>query len=72
MAFGLGDILQSLQQGVQAINSLNTTIKSVFPQIAGTSTSAPAAGTITFSSSLAAGFQLVTLPSGQTVRVPYY
>ena len=73
MSISLADILTSLQQGVQAINNLNTTIRSVFPQISGTSTAAPAsAGSITFTSSLAAGFQLVTLPSGATVKVPFY
>lgn len=73
MAFGLGDILQSLQQGVQAIQTLNTTIKAVFPQITGTSTSAPAtAGSLTFSSSQPAFFQLVTTSSGFTGKIPVY
>ncbi len=73
MAFGLSDILQSLQQGVQAINNLRSTISTVFPQVTGSSTSAPASnGTVTFSSSLAVGFILATTSSGATVKIPYY
>jgi len=73
MALSLNDILTSLQQGVQAINNLTIKIGTVFPQLTGNSTSGPAtAGTITFSSSQAAGFSLVTLSSGVTVKVPYY
>jgi hypothetical protein len=73
MAFGLGDLLQSLQQGVQAIQTLNATIKSVFPQLTGSSTSAPASpGNITFTSSEAVMFQLVTTSSGFTGKVPIY
>lgn len=73
MAFGLGDILQTLQQGVQAINNLKTTIASVFPQITATSTSAPTTvGAITFTSSQAELFVLVTTSSGYTGKVPIY
>lgn len=73
MAFGLGDILQSLQQGVQAINNLTTQIGLIFPSVTATSTAAPsAAGTITYTSSQATGFMLVELSSGTTVKVPFY
>lgn len=73
MAFGLGDILQTMQQGVQAINNLRQTIATVFPQITSTSTSVPAtAGTLTFSSSQASYFMLVTTSSGFTGKVPIY
>ena len=73
MAFGLGDLLQTMQQGVQAINNLRTTISSVFPQVTSTSTSAPAtAGTVTFTSSQASYFMLVTTSSGFTGKVPIY
>lgn len=73
MAFGLGDILQTLQQGVQAINNLRATIGTIFPQVTGSSTSAPATiGTITFTSSEATMFQLVTTSSGFTGKVPIY
>jgi hypothetical protein len=73
MAFGIGDVLQSLQQGVQAVNNLRSAILTVFPSVTTQSTSAPSAvGTVTFSSSLATGFMLVALSSGPTVKVPYY
>lgn len=73
MGFGLGDILQTLQQGVQAMNNLRQTISTVFPQITSTSTSAPAAaGTVTFTSSQASYFMLVTTSSGFTGKVPIY
>ena len=73
MAFGLGDLLQTMQQGVQAVNNLTSTIKTVFPQITGTSTAAPSTtGSITFTSSEASLFILVTTSSGFTGKVPVY
>jgi hypothetical protein len=73
MGFGIGDLLQTMQQGVQAINNLKTAISSVFPQITSTSTSAPATvGTVTFTSSQASYFMLVTTSSGFTGKVPIY
>lgn len=73
MAFGIGDLLVSLQQGVQAVNNLRTTIATVFPQLTASSTSAPAtAGTVTFTSSQASFFMLVTTSSGFTGKVPIY
>ena len=71
--FGIGDLLQSLQQGVQALNNLATKVTSIFPQVTGTSTTAPgSAGTITFTSSEAAYFILTTTSSGFTGKVPIY
>ncbi len=73
MPFGLGDILQTLQQGVQAMNNMTAQIKATFPQATTSSTSAPATlGAVTFTSSQATGFLLVTLSSGVTVKMPYY
>jgi hypothetical protein len=73
MTMGLGSILTSLQQGVQAIQTLTTTISTIFPQVTGTSSKAPStAGTITFTSSEAAMFTLVTTSSGFTGKVPVY
>lgn len=73
MAFGLGDVLQSLQQGVQAINNLTTQIRTTFPQATTSSSAAPSAvGAITYTSSQATGFLLVALSSGVTVKFPYY
>lgn len=71
--FSIGDILQTLQQGVQAVNNLTVKITSIFPQVTGTSTAAPAAvGTITFTSSEASFFILTTTSSGFTGKVPIY
>jgi hypothetical protein len=73
MAFGIGDLLQTLQQGVQAINNLTTQIATTFPQATTASTTAPSSvGAITFTSSQAAGFLLVALSSGVTVKFPFY
>lgn len=73
MGFGIGDLLQTMQQGVQAINNLRATISTVFPQVTGTSTSAPAsAGTITFTSSQAVVFELITTSSGYTGKIAIY
>jgi hypothetical protein len=73
MAFGLGDILQTLQQGVTAINKLTAQIATTFPQATTSSTAAPSAvGAITYTSSEATGFLLVALSSGVTVKIPYY
>lgn len=73
MGFGLGDLLQTMQQGVQAINNLATQIGVIFPSVTAASTAAPsAAGTISYSSSLATGFMLIELSSGTTVKVPFY
>lgn len=71
MAFGLGDLLQTMQQGVQAINNLTTQIRATFPQVAALSTSATV-GTITFSSSQPSQFMTVITSSGATYKVPLY
>lgn len=73
MAFGIGDILQSLQQAVQALQTINTTLTTRFLSVTAASTSAPSStGSITFTSSEASGFLLVTTSSGSTVKVPFY
>ena len=71
MAFGLGDLLQTMQQGVTAINNLTTQIKATFPQVSATSTSVTA-GSISFTSSEAALFLVVATSSGGTYKVPLY
>lgn len=71
MAFGIGDVLQTLQQGVQAINNLTTQIKTTFPQAGALSTSATT-GAITFSSSQPAAFLSVTTSSGGVYKVSLY
>lgn len=59
-----------LNQGVQAINSLKTTISAVFPQSGGTVASATA-GAATLPAN-PVGFIVVTLPNGTVAKVPYY
>jgi len=73
MGFGLGDLLQTMQQGVQALNNLATQIGLIFPSVTAASTAGPSAvGAISYSSSLATGFMLIELSSGTTVKVPFY
>ena len=71
MAFGLGDLLQTMQQGVQAINNLTTQIATTFPQASAVSTSATT-GAATLTSSQPAGFLMVTTSSGATFKVALY
>ena len=71
MAFGLGDILQTLQQGVQAMNNLREQISTTFPQASAVSTSATT-GTATLTSSQPAAFLSVTTSSGATFKVALY
>ena len=71
MAFGIGDLLQTMQQGVQAINNLTTQIRTTFPNISALSTSATT-GAITFNSSQPSQFGTVTTSSGGTYKVPLY
>ena len=72
MAASLNDLLAAMQNGVEAINSLTVQISETFPQASAVSTSAATAGTITFTSSLAAGFLTVITSSGATFVVPLY
>lgn len=72
MATSLTDILAALQNGVVAINNLNTTLQQIFPQATAFSTIAATAGTITFTSSQATGFISVVTSSGATVKVATY
>ena len=71
MAFGLGDLLQTMQQGVTAINNLTSQIKATFPQVSATSTTVTA-GSISFTSSEAALFLVVATSSGGSYKVPLY
>jgi hypothetical protein len=71
MAFGLGDLLQTLQQGVQAINNLTAQIETTFPQASALSTSATT-GAATLTSSQPEAFLSVTTSSGGTYKVALY
>lgn len=68
----INEILSALQNGVTAINNLNATLGNIFPQTTATSTVAPSAGTLTFSSSLASDFLLVTTSSGGVYKLAMY
>jgi hypothetical protein len=72
MAIGLSDILAALQNGVTSINNLNTSLRNIFPQSTSLSTTAPAAGTVTFTSSEASAFLLVTTSSGGIYKLAAY
>ena len=65
------DLLTAMQNGVQAINNLNTTLKLFFPQISALSTSATT-GTITYNSSQPVAFLTVITSSGGTYKVPLF
>mgnify|MGYP001607777011 FL=1 len=68
----LTDLLFAIQNGVVALNALNTTLGNVFPQQTATSTAAATAGAITYTSSQAAIFISVVTSSGGVYRVPGY
>jgi hypothetical protein len=72
MAIGLSDILSALQNGVTAIQKLNTTLGNIFPQSTATVTTISSAGTITFTSSQAKIFLTVITSSGGTYNIPGY
>jgi len=62
-------ILTALQNGVEAIQGLNSRLATSFPPITTLSTSSPAAGTLSYSSSLVTAFGLVQTSSGGTYRI---
>ena len=68
----LQDILSALQNGVVAVNNLASALNNVFPQTTATSTIAPTAGAVTFTSSKANIFLSVTTSSGGTYQIPGY
>lgn len=68
----LQDLMTQLNSGVQAIRSVATALSNAFPQVSATSTAAPSAGTLTFTSSQASLMLAVTTSSGGTYRVALY
>lgn len=65
------DIVSALQDGVKAINSLNQTLNTVFPQATGTAATATG-GAATLPAN-PVGFIEVFVPSlNATVLLPYY
>lgn len=65
------DVLTTLQNGVQAINSLSRQLGNTF-LTASVGSTGVGAGTITFSSSLASGFLTVTTSSGYQAKLALY
>lgn len=64
--------LAVLQNVVTAMEGIKKTISATLSvQVTGTSTSATA-GTVTFTSSQAAGFLTLISSAGTTIKVPYY
>ena len=63
-------IVQALQTIGQGVTATAQNIATVFPQQTGTASSATA-GSATLPAN-PVGFIIVTLPSGSTVKVPYY
>lgn len=69
MAVSLADILYALQNGVSAINNLNTNLVTLFPPITAPTSVAPTAGAITYTSSRVAAFATVQTSSGGTYKI---
>jgi hypothetical protein len=68
----LQDLLVTMQNGVIAIRELTFQLRDSFPPITDSSTRTPPAGTLTFTSSLAAQFGTVSTSSGGTYRIALY
>jgi hypothetical protein len=60
-----------MQQGVQAVNNLTIKLSTFFPQATTVSTSVTT-GTISFTSSTAAGWLQIVTSSGGQFKVPLY
>lgn len=67
---GVSDLYTGIQNVVKAINGLNQTLSTVFPQAGSTSTTATS-GPYTLPGDVL-GFLNVTLPDGTPIRIPYY
>lgn len=66
----IDDVVSNLKNGVTNLGQLIQVVRNVFPQQNGTSTTATA-GAQTLPAN-PAGFIIVTLPNGSTVKIPYY
>jgi hypothetical protein len=67
---GLVDVVTGLQNAVKAINTLNQTLSTVFPQAGATSATATTGAATLPAAPL--GFIVTNLPNGTSVKVPYY
>lgn len=72
MTIGPSDLLSALQNGVVAIRDLTIQIRTAFPPISSPSTTAPSVGSITFTSSMAEAFAIITTSSGAAYSVALY
>lgn len=66
---GWSDLVTAAQNAVNAVNNLTVQLRDSFPPITTLSTTAPAAGVITYSSSQVSAFGLVQTSSGGTYRI---
>lgn len=71
MPGSLHDLYVALNSIAQALTNMTTVQNAVWPHTTASS-STVTAGSITFSSSQAAGFLIVQTSSGGTVKVPFY
>lgn len=72
--FSIGELIATMQTGVQAIQSLNSRLSTTFLQQGTVISSAitTANSTVTFGSSQAAGFIAVTTSSGAAGYIAWY
>lgn len=71
----INDILSAIQNGVNAINSLNSRLQTTFLQqgtVISSGAVTTANSTLVFTSSQAAGFIAVTTSSGAAGYIPWY
>lgn len=66
----LTTLVSALQDVVRAINNLNTTASTVFPQVAGTATSATTGANGAVPAQVVGYVEVVV--NGTTVKIPYY
>lgn len=66
---GINDIWTALQNGVVAIKELRQQIAISLPPLSRQSDSVPSNGTITYNSSLVAGFATIQTSSGGTYKI---
>jgi hypothetical protein len=72
MATSLSEIFAALQNSVVAINRVRQQVAATFPRMGTVTSSAPAVGAVTFTSSQATGFLSVTTSSGYVGWIPTY
>lgn len=68
---GFESVLTVLKQIMIGVNGLNSSIKSVFPQMTGTTITATT-GVNGAPPAQVVGYITVTLPSGASAKIPYY